>query len=292
MHDADSGPAHGDRMTTFLWRHRWLICVMAAIGAVGGYVGSRWMERIYRSDVVTAPVAADNTSMRSLMGQVGSLAALAGINIGGADATGMSITIATLKSRVFLGRFIETHGLMPILFAKQWDGTTKQWRTAAGGSPPTVQDGVGYMLKHVLRVLEDRDKGLVTIRVEWGDPKLAADWANALVADLNALMRERAIQNADTTLQYLRRELESAQSVEVRQSIAMNVQAQVNKRAMANTRPEFSLTVVDPGVVSDPRGFVQPIPALMAAIGLFAGALIAILVALLIPRRTAGGRAS
>lgn len=286
MLDADAGPQHGDSVTLFLWRHRWLICVMALLGALAGYFGSRWIERVYRAEVLTTPATSDSSSMRSLMGQVGSLAALAGVNIGGGDASGSAITIATLKSRSFLEHFIAKYDLLPVLYAKQWDANARRWKEQGGARPPGAQDGVGYLLKHVVRVLEDRDKGLVTVRVEWTDPALAAAWANALVADLNEVMRQRAIQNAESSLQYLQRELEQTQAVDVRQSIATSIQLQVNRRAMANTRPEYSLTVLDPAVVPDVMGFVQPIPALLAAIGLFAGALLALFTALLLPRRS------
>ena len=248
-------------MTRLLWRNRWLVGVMALLGAVAGYFGSRLLERVYRADVLTTPVAADaGSGMRSLIGQYSSLASLAGINLGGGDAGSTAITIATLKSRVFLEKFIEAHQLLPILFARNWDAAAGRWRPMDKGAPPTAQDGAGYLLKYALQVLEERDKGLVTVRVEWRDPKQAAEWANALVADLNAEMRRRAVQNAETTLEYLQREYENTAAIDVRQSIAANIQMQVNRRAMANTRPEYSLTVLDPAVAPDARSFARPSP--------------------------------
>ena len=64
--------------------------------------------------------------------------------------------------------------------------TTGQTWQVQSGEAPTMEDA--YRLFDSIRnVDEDIQTGLVTVTVDWSDPKLAAEWANGLVQDVNEL---------------------------------------------------------------------------------------------------------
>jgi uncharacterized protein involved in exopolysaccharide biosynthesis len=286
--EPDAGPEEFDPVSHFLVRH-WVIIVLSAlVGAAAAYGLSSFMTRVYRAEVLVQPVASEGGSgLRSLLGQAGgSLAAIAGL-AGGELARGPNSTpavVAMLKSRLFIDAFIDERNLLPVLFQKRWDPVQKRWRVKPGQSPPTIQDGYGMFVKNVMHVLEDKEKGLITINIEWTDPEVASDWANNLVLRLNEQARRRAILNADRSVEYLDKELEHTQTVEIRNSIYTLLEQQINNRMMANTRPDFAFTVIDPAQTPERNKFVRPIPLLMAAIGFFVGALLAIAAVMLVPR--------
>jgi hypothetical protein len=48
---------------------------------------------------------------------------------------------------------------------------------------------------------------MVTLAIEWTQPEVAAEWANALVQRLNRRLRERALREAETNVAYLQAEM-------------------------------------------------------------------------------------
>lgn len=288
--DADAGPAELDDASRFVLRHWLVFAVIGAIGAVVGWSSTHFAQRVYRAEVLAVAATQEGTSpLKALTGQYSSLAALAGINLDNSGNT-TAITIATLKSRVFLEQFIADHKLLPVLFASRWDASRADWRRDGKTVVPTLQDGYGTFNKKVLRVVDDKERELILVRVEWTDPAIAADWANGLVAAVNGVIRGRALETADRSIEYLNKELERTQAVEIRQSIFSSLQSQVNRRMLANTRPDFALTVLDPAQAPQVNGYVSPVPLLWAAIGLFVGLLLALMVLLLLQSRAARRR--
>ena len=283
---AAAGPRQIDALGRFLSRYRLLIGISAIVGALAGLGLSFVLPKIYRAEVLVTPVAAEEGSpLKSLIGQYGgALASLAGAELpGGSGGTSTAATIAILKSRAFIEAFISERNLLPVLFRKQWDAAHGTWRLKQGEEPPSLQDGYGLFLKKVMHVVEDKEKSLITINVEWRDPTIAAEWANALVQRLNESARKRAIASADRSIEYLNRELAQTQTIELRASIYSLLQTQINKRMIANTRPDFAFSVIDPAQAPEARKYVSPVPLLLAALGFFAGAVLAMFAVILNP---------
>lgn len=101
-----------------LWQGKWLIIVTTFLFSVASVFYALSLPDIYKSEVTLAPVSED--SGLKIPGQLGGLAALAGVNLGGmggGDKTGLALEI--LKSRDFLVRFIEKNDLyVPIMAAE------------------------------------------------------------------------------------------------------------------------------------------------------------------------------
>ncbi len=284
--DADQGPAELDRTTSFVVRNWVVLGAAALLGAVAGYFGSHLLSKVYRAELVMVPVHDDDSSpLKSAMGGIGAIASLAGVDIGKNDDQTAEF-IATLSSRLLLERFIADNNLLPVLFAKQWDTETKTWHVKPGRRVPSLQDGYYALTKGILSVVEEKQTGIITVRVDWKDPVQAAKWANELVDRVNQQARMRTMHDSDLSIQYLNKELENTQQpVEIRQSMFSVLESQINKRMMAATRPDFAFRVVDPAQAAEPNRFVRPIPLLLAGLGFFFGGLLA-MVAIMISERS------
>jgi uncharacterized protein involved in exopolysaccharide biosynthesis len=272
--DADRGPAELDRVTSFLVRNRAVVLTASLLGAIAGFFGSHLMTKVYRAEVLLAIVHDDSSPLKQgVMGGLGAIASLAGVDLGKMqDAT--PEYIAELTSRVLVEKFIADNDLLPVLFAKRWDAEKKTWRVKPGQRVPSLQDGYYVLTKGILSVTQDKQTGLITVRVDWKDREQAAKWANELVARVNQEARVREMRNADLSVDYLNRELEHTQTVELRESIFQVLEQQIDKRMIAATRPDFAFKVIDPAQTPEANRFVRPIPLLLAGIGLFCGGLL------------------
>ena len=286
--DVDRGRADFDPVTRFLVR-RWKGIVVAAwIGGVAGFAGASFVPRVYRAEVLIAPAtqSADST-LQSLVGRYGALANMAGVTLPslGSDVTSTDTVVALLRSYGFLTRFIGGQELAPILFSDEWDPSTKTWRDS--NDVPTMQDAYETFARQILTVVEDRENNLLRVRIEWRDPVEAANWANELVRRVNETARARVVEETERSVEFLERELQGAEALPLRQSIFALLQTQLNRRMLANSRPDFAFTVVDAAHASDSDRYVWPVRSYLAALGLFCGLFIGLAAASVTEYRSA-----
>jgi len=263
-----------------LVEYRKLIGIITAASTIIALLIAFLMTPIYRAEVLLAPVSEEGAgSLSSLAGQFGDLASLAGINLGtNKDKTAESI--AALKSRSLSVAFIDKENLKPILFPRKWSAEEKAWKDQ--DDVPTDWEAFKIFDKDIRTVSLDNKTGLVTLAIEWKDPALAAKWANRLVTQVNARLRNDAIEEAEKSIVYLEKQLGSTSSVEIQQAIYRLIEAQAKKKMVANAREEYAFNVIDPAVA--PETEVKPRRILIIAIASLIGLISAMIVALILHR--------
>ena len=240
-----------------LWERRLWIIAGACISTIVFAAAAFLMTPIYRASTVLVSASTDRSSVDSLggaLGQLGSLASLVGINIGSGGSQ-VEEALAVLKSREFTEAFIRDKNLLPVLFYKRWDNSTHSWIRKG----PTLAKAYKFFNEKVRTVSQDKKTGLVTKpEIEWKDREIAAQWANELVARLNAEMRRRAIFSTNAAIGYLQRELANTTVVDTRQTINRLMEAQINQRMVANVTEQYAFRVVDRALVPDRSDMARP----------------------------------
>lgn len=267
------------RLILRAWR---FVLVGSVIGAVLAGVAAYFTPHKFIAEVVVAPAgAAPGTGLSSMLGQLGGLASIAGINIGGSSGDDLGKNLALLKSRTFTVGFIKRHNLMPVLFAKDWDAARSTWSVADPRDTPTEQDAFEVFDERVRSIREDRKMGMYVLRIYWTDPVKAAEWANAMIGDLNAEARAVALREAQAQVDYLTAELAKTEVVGARQSINNVLESQIQSISLSSARPDYAFKIIDPAVVPDRDRYRWPMPGLMVAVGAVLGMLVGTLLALL-----------
>lgn len=266
-------------LIALLWRRRWIIaaCTVCAAGLLG--IAALIMTPIYRATTVVVPAELDRSNMgalNSVLSQFGGLAAIAGINVGSSGAA-TEESLAVLRSREFTEAFIVDGQLMPELYS----GLS----TWIEDDTPTPAEAFRFFDRQVRSVVRNARTGLVSVSIEWKDPELAAQWANELVARVNAEMRSRAIANSNASVGYLEKELAATSTVDTRAAISRLMEAQINQRMLANVTREYAFRVVDRALPPDLDDVIRPRKLLMIVLGAAAGFLIGIVVGLVLRGR-------
>lgn len=251
-----------------LWRRRWWIVAAAALGSLSALGLSLVMSPVYRASVVMVPVddAGANGALGSAVGQLGGLASLVGLNVGGGGSRTPE-ALAVLRSRQFLESFFAEEHLLPILFSKRWNAKTNSW-AVTGDRVPTAGDAYRFFVKQALKVSDDKKTSLVTLSIDWGNPDQAADWANKLTSRLNGEMRLRAQRQADASVGFLKKELDATLDIGTREAVNRLMEAEIKRRMLANTRQEYAFRVVERAFVPEPKDKVSPQKLLMVVMGL------------------------
>ena len=253
-----------------LWRGKWIVIAVTAVFAVGSVTYALLAEEWYRAEVLLAPAEAKSTS--GLGGQLGGLAALAGVSVGDGDS---AEALAVLKSRDFARSFIEDKNLLPVFFSEQWNPATNKWLGDDPAEWPEIRDAVKYFQEKVLTASQDRQSGMVTLAVEWTDPEIAADWASTLVQRLNSRLRQGALAEAETNVAYLRSELAQTNVVTLQQSIGRLLESELQKLMLARGNEEFAFRTLDSA--SPPKERSRPKRSLIAIIGTMLGGILGVL---------------
>jgi uncharacterized protein involved in exopolysaccharide biosynthesis len=268
-----------------LWAEKKLIIGITAFFAVASVIYSLMLTNIYRAETVLA--AADSGgSTGGLAAQLGGAAALLGVNVGTGGGDSISTALATLRSRQFIGRFIEENGLLVPLFASSWDSSSRQsvidedvynaetgeWLLENGA--PTEMMAV-RALDSILTAEGPDLTGIVTVAIEWPNPVEAATWVNQLVFALNQEIRARDVNEATDAITYLQQQLASTPLVDMQRVFYQLIESQTRIVMLADVRSEYVLRVIDPAVVPDQK--FAPRRALICVIGTMAGGMFALM---------------
>lgn len=262
-----------------LWADKWRIIGLGFAGGVIALVIGFLMTPIFRATVVMVPANLDRNSLSSAlgsaMGSLGSIASLAGVNVGGNDLV-VEESLAVMRSRQFTEAFLRDLELLPVLYPKDWDATAKKWKVPTE-KQPTLGKAFKYFEGGIRDISRDKKTGLVTLTIDWKDRQQATDWANLLVKRLNAEMRTRAMAQSDASLEYLNRELTATQVIDTREAINRLVESQIRQRMIASVTQEFAFRVVDSAMKPEPTDKVRPKRAIMAIFGGLIGGFIGVL---------------
>jgi uncharacterized protein involved in exopolysaccharide biosynthesis len=273
-----------------IWRilgtHKWLVLGITLVAAVLSLAASLLMTPEYRAEVLLAPVNDLDEGQHSALpfGEIGSIAALAGVKLERKDKKNEAI--ATLRSRQFTEQFITARKLDRVLFSDLWDQKHERWKSDTAENAPTGSDAFSVFDNDVRRVREDRSTGLVTLSIEWKNPQQAAQWANELVASVNATLRQRAVEASNDAIAYLQEQLTRTSVVDLQQVLHRLVESEMKKIILANINEEYAFRVIDPAVVPD-KPF-RPRSVAMVVVGAVAGLVFGVIAALLLNGLRAG----
>ncbi len=281
-----------------LWKGKWFIVATTFVFAVGAVLFAISQPNTYKADTLLAPAESSGQGgLAKMAGQLGGLAALAGVNLGSGESSQTDLAVQVMKSRQFVDHFIQKHDLMvPIMAAKEWDANSKtlvfdeeaydpstgKWlREPKGlrGSEPSAQEAYDVFIKNMFSVSQDKESGLYTVSIEYFSPYLAQQWVTWLVQDINKVMRERVIAESTQNLDYLAEQLNKTAVAEMQSAFYQIVEEQTKSLMLAEVQEEFIFKVVDPAVVPELKA--GPKRALICVLGTLLGGMLGMAVVLI-----------
>lgn len=291
-----------------IWQGKWLIIILTALFTISGVFYALSQANTYKAEVLVAP--AQEESGGGIGGQLGGLASLAGVNIGGSEGGVKVEALAVLSSRKFVNAFIVKYDLLVDLMAsekwieatKTWNETTKTWQETPAthvidneiyntetkewlieedtrlSLQPTLWDANKEFQK-IVNIAEDKDNGMVTIGITHHSPVIAQKWANLLVLEINAWMKEKKLTETDKNIGYLKEKLEQTSIAEVRMLFFQMVEKQLKNKMLAEVQDEFVFKVIDPAVIAEEKA--GPKRALICILAMLLGGMFGVFIVLM-----------
>lgn len=282
-----------------IWQGKWLIAGVTLVFAVASVVIALMLPNIYKSEVLLAPASEEQGAggLAGLASQFGGLASMAGINLGGKGGTDKTqLAIEVLKSRQFIGDFIEKHQILPELMAvdkwhmadnslsfdpEMYNQQSKTWVREVNPPfqpKPSLQEAHKAFSK-ILVVNKDKESGMVKISIEHQSPFIAKQWVDWLVADINLTMKERDVAEANRSTDFLNKQIELTNVADIRAILYKLVEEQAKTIMFAEVRDEYVFKTIDPAFVPEEKA--KPKRALICVLGTMLGGMLAVMIVLI-----------
>lgn len=281
-----------------LWVGKWLIGGITFAGASIAVIVTLTLPDIYRSDALLAPNNQERGGgLSALAAQYGGLASLAGINLNGGQADKTALGLEILKSRKFISEYIERHDiLVPLMAARGWDtesgeliidpddydADAGQWIRNVSPprkNTPSLQEAYEEFMD-ILSVSQNKKSGFVIVSIEHHSPKVAKQWVDWLIEDLNASTMRQDVAEAEQAIEYLNEQIEMTSLADL-QSVFFNLIEEQTKTVMlAKVTKEYLLKTLDPAVVPEKK--IKPKRALLVILSTFLAFLFALVLVLVI----------
>ncbi|EPV2528302.1 LPS O-antigen length regulator [Vibrio alginolyticus] len=281
-----------------LWRGKWTVIVITFTFSIGSVLYALSLPNIYKADALLAPAeSSGGGGLSKMAGQLGGLAALAGVNLGASESSQTDLAVQVMKSRQFVEAFINKHDLLvPLMAAKDWDLANNKlildeelYNSNAGewlrepngmrGATPTAQEAFEVFSKEVLSINQDKESGLYTVSVKYYSPYVAQQWVNWLINDINKVMRERTIAETSQNLAYLNAQLQKTAVADMQSTFYKLIEEQTKSLMLAEVQEEFIFKVIDPAVVPEIKE--SPKRALICILGTLLGGMLSIAIVLI-----------
>ena len=262
-----------------LWKGKWIIVATTFVFTISSVLYALNLPNVYKSDALLAPTETSNGGgLAKMAGQLGGLAALAGVNLASNETSQTDLAIEVMKSRKFIYDFITKHDLLvPVMAAKGWDLKTnelkldldiydpikKEWLREPNGlrnAKPSAQEAAETFKNQFLNVSQNKVSGLYTVTINFYSPYLAQDWVGWLIEDINTVMRERSIKETKQNLLYLNEQLEKTSIADMKSTFYKLIEEQTKTLMLAEVQDEYIFKTIDPAVTpelkSEPKRFL------------------------------------
>jgi len=279
-----------------LWRGKLWILATTVLGAALAVAVALWLPNVYHAEAKLAPSAEQQGGgLSALAGQFGGLASLAGISLGGGstDKTGLAVEVA--QSRHFLTSFVRRHRLEVAIMAvtgmdkdtgelsidpELYDLAQKKWvrEVKPGRSADPTDWELFKVFSKLVSVEQDKKTSLVTIGVDYYSPELAKQWVDWLVADLNAVMKQRDLTDTQRNIAYLKDQLSKTSVADMQTVFYKLIEEQTKTLMLAEVNPDYVFKTLDPAVVPEEKA--KPKRALIVVLGTLLGGMLGVMLVL------------
>ena len=259
-----------------------LIAATATIGLIIASINLHLATPTYTTYVKVTPTASNvNASGGSRLGGISSLAALAGVSVGGAagTATPFELFLDRMKSREAAEHLARDQRIMKTVFSADWDETSSQWRPAPSAfravrnsiktllgipsvpwQPPGAAELQEYLDSRInISKPGAKDPPITTVSIQHKDRAFSAYLLNELSQVAERRVRGEALERARRYSDYLSARLKTTYLADHRVALTQALQQQEESIMMAGSGVPYAALIVERPTSSprptEPRGW-------------------------------------
>ena len=279
------------KVLALIWQGKKLIISITTVFAFISVIYALSIPNEYRATTVLAPAQDQSGGLTGVLGQLGGIASLAGVNIGPGKSSESQIAQEVMKSWSFIENFILNNNLAKDIYAaKRWDASSNQliydadvfdtnknqWLIESeitGYRSPTSWE-LYETFRDRLTVSEDRKTSLVTVSIEYFSPEVAKEWLDMYVQSINSYMQMRQVTKVSSNIEYLQAEIEKTAIAEMQEVFYTIIEEQTKAKMLAQASPDYAFVAVSPSMIPEKKS--KPKRALICILGTLLGAFLSL----------------
>ena len=281
-----------------LWGNKIKIIGITAVFAVVSVISALSIPNQYKASALLAPAQQQSGGLSGALGQLGGLASLAGVSIGGGDSSESQVAQEIMKSWSFIEGFIAVNDLAVEVYAAEgwsresnqlkfdndvYEVKTKTWLVENDNigqlGPPTSWQ-LFKKFSEMLAVSEDKKSGLISISIEYYSPQIAKQWLDLYISSINKHMQARQVVKVSNNIEYLEAQIEKTSITEMQEVFYTIIEEQIKSQMLAEASPDYAFVAVSPSMVPEEKS--QPKRALMCILGTLLGGIFSVLTVLVL----------
>jgi LPS O-antigen subunit length determinant protein (WzzB/FepE family) len=273
-----------------LWAGRIKIVAITAIFAIVSVIYALSIPNQYKATALLSSADSSGGGLSGALGQLGGLASLAGVSLGGGESSKGQIAQEIMKSWSFIEGFVEDNNLAVGVYAADgWDKSSNELQINSGlydvsKSQWLVEPPSSWSLfktfSGILSVSEDKKSGLVSVSIEYYSPLIAKQWLDLYVAAINEHMQKREMAKVTRNIEYLQAQIKKTNIAEMQEVFYTIIEEQIKSKMLAEASPEYAFVAVSPSMVPEQKS--QPKRALMCILGTLLGGMLSVLLVLVL----------
>ena len=280
-----------------LWAGKIKIIVITAVFAVASVIYALSVPNQYKATALLAPAQSDGGGLSGALGQLGGLASLAGVSLGGGESGEAQIAQEIMKSWSYIEGFIADNNIAVEVYAAEgwskgsnelqfdddlYDTETKIWSVendTTGEVGPPSSWKLFESFSERLTVSEDKKSGLVSVSIEYYSPQIAKQWVDLYVQSVNRFMQQRQVDKVTRNINYLQEQIEKTSIAQMQEVFYTIIEEQTKNKMLAEASPEYAFVAVGPSMVPELKS--QPKRALICILGTLLGGMLSVLMVLI-----------
>ena len=135
----------------------------------------------------------------------------------------------------------------------------------------------------ILAVSQDKKSGLVKVSVEYYSPTIAKKWVDWLIDDLNAVIMQQDVAEAEQAIDYLKKQIDNTSLADLQNVFFRLIEEQTKTVMLARVSSAYWLKTLDPAVVPELKA--KPKRLLIVILATLLGGFLGILIQLVLPRK-------
>ena len=279
-----------------LWAGKAKIIAITAMFAVASVIYALSVPNQYKATALLAPAQSDGGGLSGALGQLGGLASLAGVSLGGGESGEAQIAQEIMKSWSYIEGFIADNNIAVEVYAAEgwnkgsntleinndaYDVESNKWllEDESGAIKPPNSWQLFQAFSGMLSVSEDKMSGLVSVSVEYYSPQIAKQWVDMYVESINRFMQQRQIDKVTRNINYLQEQIEKTAIAEMQEVFYTIIEEQTKNKMLAEASPDYVFVAVGPSMVPELKS--QPKRALICILGTLLGGMLSVLLVLI-----------
>jgi len=275
-----------------LWAGKVKIIAITAVFAVASVIYALSVPNQYKASALLAPAQQESGGLSGALGQLGGLASLAGVSIGGGESSESQIAQEIMKSWSFVEGFIADNDLAVEVYAAEgWSKGSNELQINqdaydSEGSEWLIEDDSGVVgppsswqlfkaFSERVAVSEDKKSGFISVSIEYYSPQIAKQWLDLYISAINKHMQARQVEKVSNNISYLEAQIGKTSIAEMREVFYTIIEEQTKNKMVAEASPDYAFVAVSPSMVPEEKS--QPKRALICILGTLLGGMLSVL---------------